>query len=140
MKRSLEFGIFLTLAALLALPALGRTPQARRSYEPDGLGTLAGTVVGPNGAPLPGVRVTVQDASGVHPHAVETNDQGRFFFPQLKPGLYDARAYSNGVWSEWEHNINVHKGKQTEVKLKIPKRKASSKKAAHLSAAPPRTN
>lgn len=140
MKRSLQFGISLSLIALLALPALARTPQAGRSYEPRGLGTLAGTVVSPNGSPLPGARVTVQDASGVHPHAVETNEQGRFFFPLLKPGLYDARAYSNGVWSEWEHNINVHKGKQTEVKLKIPKRKASSKKAVHLSAAPPRTN
>ena len=140
MKRALQFRISLPLIALLALPTLARTPQSRRGYEPRGLGTLAGTVVGPNGSPLPGARVTVQDASGVHPHAVETNDQGRFFFPLLKPGLYDARAYSSGVWSEWEHNINVHKGKQTEVKLKIPKRKASSKKVAHVAPAPPASN
>ena len=137
MKGILRFGISLLLAAALAGPNLARTPQARRSHEPGGLGTLAGTVVGPNGAPLPAARVTVQDASGVHPHAVETNDQGRFFFPLLKPGLYDARAYSNGVWSEWEHNITVHRGKQTEVKLQVPKKKSSEKKAVHRPATEP---
>ena len=94
--------------------------------EDHGMGTLAGTVVGPGGKPVAGARVTSQGADGSHPQATTTNAQGRFFFPGLEHGYYDVRAYSNGAWSDWKHNIEVKTGKQTEVKLQLP---ASQKNA-----------
>ena len=103
--------------------ALACTVAAR---EEPGMGTLAGTVLGPSGKPVVGARVTSQGADGSHPQATTTNAQGRFFFPDLEHGYYDVRAYSNGAWSEWKHNIEVKTGKQTEVKLHVP---ASQKKS-----------
>jgi hypothetical protein len=110
LAHALRLAVFFLAAAFFAwaLPA-----------DTGGIGTLAGTVVGPNGRPVAGARVTSQEAGGSHPSATTTNAQGRFFFPQLAHGYYDVRAYSNGAWSEWKHNIEVKTGKQTDVRLQI---------------------
>lgn len=84
-----------------------------------GMGTLAGTVLGTNGKPVAGARVTLQDAGASHPDVTTTNAQGRFFFAELLHGYYDVRAYSNGAWSDWKHNIEVKTGKQTDVRLQL---------------------
>jgi hypothetical protein len=85
-----------------------------------GMGTLAGTVVGTSGKPVVDARVTSQGADGTKPQSTTTNAEGRFFFPELKNGYYDVRAYHNGAWTDWKHNIEVKTGKQTEVKLQLP--------------------
>jgi len=87
-----------------------------------GMGTLAGTVVGANGKPVAGSRVTLEDAGASHPDVTLTNAEGRFFFAELRHGYYDVRAYSNGAWSEWKHNIEVKTGRQTEVRLQVVKK------------------
>jgi hypothetical protein len=89
------------------------------STDESGMGTLAGTVIGANGKPVAGSRVTLQDAGASHPDVTLTNAQGRFFFADLHHGYYDVRAYAGGAWSEWKHNIEVKTGKQTEVKLQV---------------------
>jgi Carboxypeptidase regulatory-like domain len=84
------------------------------------MGTLAGTVVGKNGKPVAGARVTSQNAGGDHSQVTTTNQQGRFFLPDLVHGYYDARAYHEGEWrSEWKHNVEVNTGKQTELTLRL---------------------
>jgi hypothetical protein len=103
--------------ACLMLLALAIAAAAK---DEPGMGTLAGTVLGVTGKPVVGARVTAQGADGKHPQATTTNQQGRFFFPDLDHGYYDVRAYGNGAWSEWKHNIEVKTGKQTEVKLQLP--------------------
>jgi len=102
--------IFL-LAAMLALAVAADTK---------GLGTLAGTVIGPGGKPVVGARVTSQGADGTKPQSTVTNSDGRFFFPELENGYYDVRAYHGGTWTNWKHNVEVKTGKQTEVKLQLP--------------------
>jgi len=114
---------------LVLLPALfafasSAAPESR--YESTfalndeyGMGTLAGTVVGANGKPVAGSRVTLQDAGASHPDVTLTNSEGRFFFADLHHGYYDVRAYAGGAWSEWKHNIEVKTGKQTEVRLQV---------------------
>ncbi len=54
-----------------------------------------------------------------HSLATRTNAQGRFFFSELPHGLYDVRAYHNGMASEWKHNVTVETGKQIEVALQL---------------------
>ncbi len=107
---------------LLAVAALACVAAA----DIKGLGTLAGTVVSATGRPVPDARVTSQGADGTMPQSTTTNAQGRFFFPELKNGYYDVRAYHNGAWTEWKHNIEVKTGKQTDVKLQLP---AAAKKS-----------
>jgi len=105
---------------LLAVAALACVAAA----DIKGMGTLAGTVVGAGGKPIADARVTSQGADGTSPQSTTTNAQGRFFFPELKHGYYDVRAYHNGAWTVWKHNIEVKTGKQTEVKLQLPAKKS----------------
>jgi fructose-specific component phosphotransferase system IIB-like protein len=118
---------FVLLPALFAFASAAPHESAVESNDESGMGTLAGTVVGPNGKPAVGSRVTLQDAGASHPDVTLTNAQGRFFFAELHHGYYDVRAYSNGAWSDWKHNIEVKTGKQTEVRLQVV---AKPKKAA----------
>lgn len=120
---------FVMLLVLLpALLAFASSATHESAYEPGfestsgdehGMGTLAGTVVGANGKPVAGSRVTLQDAGASHPDVTLTNAQGRFFFAELRHGYYDVRAYAGGAWSEWKHNIEVKTGKQTDVRLQV---------------------
>jgi hypothetical protein len=105
-------------SALLAAAAMLGIAAAANARV--GLGTLGGTVMDHKGKPVAGASVTIQTSDGRHPHVTTTNEQGRFFFPELIHGLYDVRAYSNGRWTEWKHNTTVRTGKQTEVKLRLP--------------------
>jgi hypothetical protein len=116
MKRS----VLLLLAAvgILAITSLALACVAAADIK--GLGTLAGTVVSASGKPVADARVTSQGADGTLPKSTTTNAQGRFFFPELKNGYYDVRAYHSGAWTEWKHNIEVKTGKQTDVKLQLP--------------------
>ncbi len=115
MKRA--FSLCLLVAMALALAA---------AADDNGMGTLAGTVVGPGGAAIVGARVTSQGADGSHPQVTTTNTQGRFFFPDLRHGYYNVRAYSKGAWTDWKNNIEVKTGQQTEVKLRLASPKKSS--------------
>jgi hypothetical protein len=108
MKRSVV--IFLVVAALAFAVAA----------DTKGIGTLAGTVIGPGGKPVAGARVTSQGADGTKPKLTITNGDGRFFFPQLEKGYYDVRAYHAGAWTNWKHNVEVKIGQRTEVKLQLP--------------------
>jgi len=118
---------FVMLLVLLpALFAFASSAAPESTYEStlalndgSGMGTLAGVVVGVNGKPVVGSRVTLQDAGASHPDVTLTNAQGRFFFADLHHGYYDVRAYAGGAWSEWKHNIEVKTGKQTEVRLQV---------------------
>jgi hypothetical protein len=69
--------------AILALAALAVGAQAQ-SF----LGTIRGTVVDPQGAAVSGASVLVIDESTGVPRPVETDAEGRFEAPNLKPGTY----------------------------------------------------
>ncbi|HVR70329.1 MAG TPA: TonB-dependent receptor [Vicinamibacteria bacterium] len=68
---------------LLALAGAAGAIQAQ-SF----LGTIRGTVVDPQGAAVSGASVLVVDESTGVPRAVETDAQGRFETPNLRPGTY----------------------------------------------------
>ncbi|MGA8224046.1 MAG: carboxypeptidase-like regulatory domain-containing protein [Candidatus Acidiferrales bacterium] len=105
--------------AVLVLLAVAALVCAATAND-KGMGTLAGTVLSQSGRPVADARVTSQGADGSHPQVTMTNAEGRFFFAQLVHGYYDVRAYHNGAWTDWKHNVEVNTGKQTEVKLQLP--------------------
>lgn len=115
---------FAVLSLLLTSLASGTaaTPASKTHTH---LGRLAGRVLGPHDAPVAGARVTVETADGRHPHATSTDTQGRFSFPNILAGTYEARAYRDGSWSEWQHNLIVRPGKTTEISLRIFAKKPS---------------
>jgi len=100
----------------LLLPSLvagaGPTNRART-------GTLAGTVLDARGEPAGQATITLQTSDGQHPRSATADAQGRFSFSQLAPGSYDLRAYHDGAWSEWKHNLSVRTGKKADVLLRL---------------------
>jgi hypothetical protein len=52
------------------------------------LGTLRGTVVDPQGAPVQGAAVLVTDEATNTPRSIDTDAEGRYEAANLKPGLY----------------------------------------------------
>ena len=108
MRRSTLLLLLIVTLVVAALPSAAA-----------GTGTFAGTVLDSHGKPVADATVTLQTADGRHPTTQTTNAQGRFFFPQLARGYYDVRAYHNGAWSQWKHNIEVVTGKQTDVTLRL---------------------
>lgn len=106
----------------------------RRAATPSG--TLAGVVFGPDGQPAAGASVILQASDGRHPKAVRTNDQGRFWFPMLRPGPYEVRAQAKRLSSEWKHNQPVRPGQQTSVTLHLAQNKPTASKSRARSTKP----
>lgn len=112
MKRAL---IFLTvfLVALMAAHALSAAPQST------GSATLTGVVIGPDDKPAPHASVSYQVSDGSAPHAVHADAHGRFIISRLTANNYDIRASSKGIFSDWQKNIPLRKGKTRSVELRL---------------------
>jgi hypothetical protein len=74
---------FLALCAILAVCTI-TTPAAAQSF----LGTIRGTVVDSQGSAVPGAAVLIVDEATSVPRALETDAQGRYEAPNLRPGTY----------------------------------------------------
>jgi hypothetical protein len=72
------------LAWLLLLAVAFAAPALAQSF----LGTIRGTVLDPQGAPVPGATVLVVDEATGVPRATETDTQGRYEAANLRPGTY----------------------------------------------------
>jgi hypothetical protein len=80
-------------------------------------GNLFGTVSGPDGAPMPGVTVTL--SGGGAPLVQPTDAQGRFRFPGLPPGSYELTAELEGFASAHQAGVIVGVGHNTDISLEI---------------------
>jgi hypothetical protein len=110
MKRTVPvLALFLTLAFAAAV-------SAQFSH---GLGTVAGSVLDAQGNPVVDASVTIQTSDGLHPHASHTDATGHFEFTRFDAGQYDLRAYSKGVFSDWQKRVVIRPKKTTEVTLRL---------------------
>jgi protocatechuate 3,4-dioxygenase beta subunit len=105
-----------SVSILLLIGALGITAGA---YARVATGTLAGTVLGANGAPVADATVTIETSFGNYPNATHTNADGRFRFARFRPGQYDLRAYAHGAFSKWHKRVTIHAHRTTEVTLRL---------------------
>jgi len=108
-----------SMCAVLAAGSLSAAP-------PTGLGTVGGQVLDTKSKPVPDARVTLQDSEGGHLQTTQTNTQGHFWFPSLPEGQYSVRASDPGRISEWQQNVWVSPGRQTEVTLHLRPHKLGS--------------
>jgi hypothetical protein len=81
-------------------------------------GNLFGTVTGTDGAPLPGVTVTL--TGGGAPQVQVTDEQGRFRFPGLPPASYTVETQLEGFAPLKRENIAINVGRNTELVLEVP--------------------
>ena len=115
MKRILLFLAIVSLV-LVTVGSVAATPQ---HHKGTGITTLTGVVLGPDDRPVPHAAVTYQSSGGNAPHAVHADAQGHFTITKLKADNYDLRASGKGVFSEWEKNVYVRKGKTKNVTLRL---------------------
>jgi virginiamycin B lyase len=113
--RRLKFMIVICAAAFVCTGVWGQAPKVPKQPP----GNLAGLVVNAKGAPVAGAQVLWQVADGETPHLLHSDAQGRFRIEKLHTGVYSLRASFGGAWSEWEQNVFVHPGGDTNVTLRL---------------------
>jgi hypothetical protein len=98
--------------ALFALFALGAL--AAPAFAAETTGSISGTVKRGDGAPLPGVTVTVSGAFLPAGRTDYSDSAGNFQFARLLPGEYLVKATLEGLGS-WQRNAVVAVGKDTQL-------------------------
>jgi hypothetical protein len=109
MRREKWSGILALAVLLVALAA----PAAAQLQT----GNFFGTVTGEDGAPLPGVTVTL--SGGGAPVVQVTDEKGEFRFPGLPPGRYQLLAELDGFNPFEGPNITVNVGRNTLVEVTL---------------------
>jgi hypothetical protein len=80
--------VFLALGIALLFPLMASAQSST--------GTISGAVTDPNGGVLPGASVTlINEQNGASRNAV-TNDEGRFSFASVQPGIYTVKIEKQG--------------------------------------------
>lgn len=103
----------------LLISAAASAAHAQNYSRPEAVGTISGTVLDAHGKPVADASVTIQTSDGLHPHATHTDSSGRFEFARFSTGQYDLRAYSNGLFSDWDKRVVIRSKKTTEVTLRL---------------------
>jgi hypothetical protein len=103
----MRFRSLLTVLAIIGLV----TPIA---FAAETTGSISGIVKGRDGAPLPGVTVTVSGPFLPAGRTDYTDSAGRFQFARLLPGEYVVRASLEKLGS-WQRNAVVAVGKDTQL-------------------------
>jgi hypothetical protein len=103
----------LVLGLALAAPRVYGGPQRGHSAK------LTGEVLSPSGKPVADAVVTYQSGGGHTPHAVHTDEHGRFTIVKLRRDNYDLHASSHGMNSKWEKNVMVRSGQVKSVTLRL---------------------
>jgi carboxypeptidase family protein/TonB-dependent receptor-like protein len=102
---------FLALAALAGL--FGLTDARGQSSR----GTMRGDVVDTEGAPLPGVQITVSSPALIQPRSVVSGPNGEFNVPSLPVGTYTVEATLASFAPAKQEGIRVLLGGTATVKL-----------------------
>lgn len=95
------------------------TSAARLAFAVPGTGTLAGAVVGPGAAGLPGVTVTVHGADSAGDRSVVTGEGGEFRVTDLEPGPYSIRSELKGFHPGEAPAVEVAADRVTRVEVTL---------------------
>ena len=109
----------IAIAATLTFSSFALATAAQQKMAVP-IGTLEGIVVDAHDKPVANASVTIQTSDGHQPHATRTDAEGHFQFTRWETGQYDLRAYSDGVFSEWQRRIMIHSKKPTKITLRLP--------------------
>lgn len=115
------------LAFPLRTPAQGETTSA-----------ILGQVTDPSGAAVADATVALTNRETGLRRSLKTGDDGRFNFPQLKPGAYSVRVEAAGFDPQQNENVLAGLGQKQEVNFTL--RIAQTKQTVEVTAAPPVLN
>jgi hypothetical protein len=99
---------------------------------------ILGQVTDASGAAIPGATVSITNRETSMRRSLDTDEEGRFNFPQLTPGTYSVRVEAVGF--DPQQNDNVFSGLGQKQTVNFTLQVAQSKQAIEVSAAPPILN
>jgi hypothetical protein len=80
---------------------------------------LSGVVVDPDGGGIAGARITAKHAATGLARAIETEREGRFYFPGLPEGDFELRVEANGFRSLIRKGLHLDVNQTTVVELAL---------------------
>ncbi len=89
--------------------------------------TLDGQVTDKSGAVVPQAKVTISAAERQISTSVQTDNEGRFAFPNLAPGSYDLTVSANGFRTYVQHNIQLLANQSVSIPASLEVGDASTK-------------
>jgi Carboxypeptidase regulatory-like domain len=119
-------GLLLSLSPIGAL-AQGETTSA-----------IVGQVTDATSAAIPRATVTITNRENALQRSSKTDEEGRFNFPQLKPGTYSVRAEAEGF--DRQQNDNVVSGLGQKQTVNFTLKVAQSNQTVEVSSAAPLIN
>jgi hypothetical protein len=121
----------LTLVVVLAVPI-------RTSAQGETTSAIEGQITDATGAAIPAATVTVTSRETGLQRSLKTDEEGRFNFPQLKPGVYSVKAEATGFDSQQIDDIFSGLGQKQTVNFRL--KVAQSRETVEVTAAPPTIN
>ncbi|HLH01181.1 MAG TPA: carboxypeptidase-like regulatory domain-containing protein [Bryobacteraceae bacterium] len=89
--------------------------------------TLDGQVIDKSGASVPGAAVTITNAERAVSSTVQSDNEGRFSFPNLAPGTYDLNVVAKGFQTYVQHGIQLLANQSARVDATLDVGEASTK-------------
>ena len=123
---------------LLLMASVFTVSHGRGWAQSETTGALSGQVTDQSGAPVPGADVTAASSTtGLH-RTVQTDENGRFSFPDLKPGPYVVQAKASGFEDQAIGPVPVPLGQTQTVNLVL--KVAAQKTAVEVQSTAPLIN
>jgi len=101
-----------------ALAVLWLIPEPARS-QGETTSAIAGQVTDQTGAAIRGASVSIANVDNGLKRSVETDDTGRFNFPQLTPGTYAVQASASGFERRRIQSVSAALGRTTAITLTL---------------------
>jgi uncharacterized membrane protein len=80
---------------------------------------ISGTVVDPQGAVVPGAKVTATNSATGIQRSVNTTSTGNYTLPNLPPGIYSVKVEAKGFASGGTENVQLKLGDQRDLGFKL---------------------
>lgn len=114
------------LVGLCAILALEGTLYPSNVAEAQSVrGSLAGSVLDPSGAAIPGAKIIVIDPSTGVTRAAVSNAEGSYRFPELNLGSYDVTVSANGFSTTVQHGVQITIGNVSALDVTLTAGSAS---------------
>ena len=129
MIRAVHITLVLAVVALLSPRTFGQGETTS---------AIVGQVSDASNAAIPGAVVTVTNRDTGATRTVQTDDSGRFDFPQLKPGSYSVRVAAAGFAPQQNNSVFSGLGQKQTVDFKL--KVAQARETVEVSSSPPLIN
>jgi Carboxypeptidase regulatory-like domain len=109
MRKNWTWGVLLLAVLLVSLQMLAQESTVR--------GSLSGVVLDSSGAVVPAAKTTLTGPTGTK--TITTENDGKFMFPLLTPGMYSVKVEKQGFRSVEAKNLEVTVGKTSSVTVTL---------------------